>query len=57
MYANHKSDNIHNNAHFVLIKKLSKAYTHQKNKFTCSQRGENIMSAQREVAVITNYKD
>ena len=39
------------NGHSVPIEKLRKAYTHQKIKFTRSQRGEKIMSAQCEVAL------
>ena len=34
------------NGHSVLIEKLSKAYTHQKIEFTCSQRSEKVMPAQ-----------
>ena len=39
------------NGHSVPIEKLSKAYTHQNIEFTRSQRGEEVMPAQREIAL------
>jgi len=39
------------NGHFVPIKKLNKAYTHKKIEFTCSQRGDKVIPAQREIAL------
>jgi len=33
------------------MNKLDKAYTHQKLKFTRSQRGEKVIPAQREIAL------
>jgi len=39
------------NGHSVPIEKLNKAYTHQKIEFTCSQRGEKVIPAQREIAL------
>jgi len=39
------------NGHSVPIDKLYKAYTHQKIEFTRSQRGENVIPAQREIAL------
>ena len=40
------------NSHSIFIEKLSNAYTHQKIEFICSQCGEKVMAAQREVALI-----
>ena len=39
------------NGHSVPINKLDNAYTHQKIEFTCSQRGEKVIPAQREIAL------
>ena len=57
MHTNHKTNNINNNGHSVPIGKLSKAYTHQKIEFTCSQYGEKIMPVQREVALTISVLD
>jgi len=45
------------NGHSISIEKLSKAYTHKKIEFTCSQCDEKIMHAQREVALIISLPD
>jgi len=39
------------NGHSVPIDKLNKAYTHLKIEFIRSQRGEKVISAQREIAL------
>ena len=49
MHSDHKPNNIYD--HSVSMEKLSKTYTHQKNEFTRSQRGEKVIPAQREVAL------
>lgn len=39
------------NGHSVPIEKLGNAYTHQKIEFTCRQRSEKVMPAQRKITL------